>query len=270
MTRIERDLVSVKRTRALHRKSRRAVPFPVVALVGYTNAGKSTLFNRLTKAGVLAEDMLFATLDPTLRAIRLPHRGKVILSDTVGFVSDLPTMLVEAFRATLEEVIEADIILHVRDCAHEDWEAQNDDVNGVLAELGIDPIRTDAADGGRQRVYEVWNKIDLLEPDRRLALCNAAERRAPQNRPIIVSALTGQGVDELLAAVETRLAAGHITFDLAIDAADGLNLNWVYENSEVMGRREPDDHTVLLTIRAAPERAEAVRRRFGLEVLTRE
>ncbi len=154
MRRIERDLANVKKTRGLHRKSRRSVPYPIVALVGYTNAGKSTLFNRLTKAEVLAEDMLFATLDPTLRAVHLPHGSDIILSDTVGFISDLPTMLVEAFKATLEEVVEADIILHVRDMAHPDSEAQRADVNAVLDELGIKPQ-------GEKPVIEVWNKLDL-------------------------------------------------------------------------------------------------------------
>ena len=263
MNRIERDLASVKRTRALHRKTRRAVPFPVVALVGYTNAGKSTLFNRLTKAGVLAEDMLFATLDPTLRAVRLPHGARIILSDTVGFVSDLPTMLVEAFRATLEEVVEADIILHVRDIAHEDSDAQCADVNAVLAELGIDAAQAEAG-AAKQRVYEIWNKADLLEPDKRLALLNAAKLRPRATRPLVVSALTGQGIDELLAALETRLARDHCLVELRLDAADGRNINWIYENSEVVARRNGDDGSLFITVRAAPERAEALRRRFGL------
>ena len=161
MARIERDLDHVKRTRATNRKTRADVPFPTVALVGYTNAGKSTLFNRLTKARVLADDMVFATLDPTLRMLVLPHRGKTILSDTVGFISDLPTMLVSAFRATLEEVVSADLILHVRNIAHPDSQAQSTDVSAILADLGID-----VAD--HARVVEVWNKLDLLdEPEPR-------------------------------------------------------------------------------------------------------
>src|SRR5437660_5645454 len=154
--RIEDDLEKVKRTRELHRHSRRRVPYPIVALVGYTNAGKSTLFNRLTRAGVLSADMLFATLDPTMRAVDLPHGAKIILSDTVGFISDLPTMLVAAFRATLEEVIEADVILHVRDVSHEDTEAQSHDVAEVLRRLDVDP-------GDEQRLIEVWNKVDRLD-----------------------------------------------------------------------------------------------------------
>jgi GTPase len=262
MTRIERELANVKRTRGLHRKTRRAVPFPIVALVGYTNAGKSTLFNRLTAAGVLAEDMLFATLDPTLRAVKLPQGAKMIVSDTVGFVSDLPTLLIEAFRATLEEVLEADVILHVRDISHEDSDAQCADVKSVLAELGID---ADNSDGGRQRVYEVWNKADLVDPDKRLVLVNSAKRQPRVARPRIVSALTGQGIDELLAMLERQLAAAHVELGLSIDAADGRGLNWIYENSEVLTRLEGEDGRLDLTVRAAPERADALRRKFGID-----
>ena len=175
IAKIERELEGVKRTRKLHRDSRKRVPYPVVALVGYTNAGKSTLFNRLTRSGVMAADMLFATLDPTLRAITLPHGAKAILSDTVGFISDLPTMLVAAFRATLEEVIEADIILHVRDATHEDTAAQAHDVEEVLRALDIDP-------NDHERIIEVWNKIDRLDAHARAQLENVAARRA-ENRP---------------------------------------------------------------------------------------
>jgi GTPase len=223
------------------------------------------LFNRLTKAGVVAEDMLFATLDPTLRAVRLPNGSKVIVSDTVGFVSDLPTMLVEAFRATLEEVIEADVILHVRDIAHEDSDAQNSDVNSVLTELGIDSTANAASGAKKQRIFEVWNKIDLLDPDQRIALLNVAERQPRQSRPMIVSALTGQGVDDLLTALEADFTAEHKVFEICVDAADGRGLNWIYENSEVVARRALNDATICLTLRASPERAEAVRRKFGLD-----
>src|SRR6516164_2568067 len=169
IARIEAELEKVKRTRRLHRLSRKRVPYPIVALVGYTNAGKSTLFNRLTSATVLEADMLFATLDPTLRAVDLPHGSRVILSDTVGFISDLPTMLVAAFRATLEEVIEADVILHVRDISHDDSEAQSHDVGKVLTELGIEP--------DDPRLLEVWNKIDRLDSNQRERIFNFAERQ---------------------------------------------------------------------------------------------
>src|SRR5262249_22773539 len=193
VARIEAELDGVKRTRRLHRDSRRRVPYPIVALVGYTNAGKSTLFNRMTAANVLSADMLFATLDPTLRAVELPHGAKAILSDTVGFISDLPTMLVGSFRATLEEVIEADVILHVRDVSHEDSDAQSDDVRKILAELGIevdDP-----------RVIEVWNKIDQINSDERVRVFNRAERHQLRQRPLPVSAVTGEGLERLLNAI---------------------------------------------------------------------
>ncbi len=212
MTRIERDLEGVKRTRGLHRQSRRAVPYPIVALVGYTNAGKSTLFNRLTEAGVVAGDMLFATLDPTLRGVALPHGGRIILSDTVGFISDLPTMLIKAFRATLEEVLEADAILHVRDIAHEDAEAQHADVEAILAGLGINPAND-------RRLMEVWNKCDLLG-DAALAARRGAKRFSRGN-VVMVSALTGESLEDLRAAIETRLASGRIVFDIALDPANG-------------------------------------------------
>ncbi|HEU6442615.1 MAG TPA: GTPase HflX, partial [Microvirga sp.] len=181
MNRIERDLEGVVKTRSLHRTSRRRVPYPIVALVGYTNAGKSTLFNRMTKAEVLAENMLFATLDPTTRAIDLPHGEKAILSDTVGFISDLPTMLVAAFRATLEDVVEADILLHVRDVSHGETEAQAGDVATVLRELGIDP-------DDNRRIIEVWNKADLLSAEDRERLATASHRTGAERRPILISA----------------------------------------------------------------------------------
>ncbi len=258
MVRIEGDLEKVKRTRSLHRKKRSDVPYPVVALVGYTNAGKSTLFNRLTRATVLAQDMLFATLDPTLRDVKLPHGSRIILSDTVGFISDLPTMLVSAFRATLEEVIEADVILHVRDIAHEDSDAQSSDVEGILGDLGIDP-----ADHGR--LVEVWNKLDLLDPERAAIVANGARRRDSNDRPILVSALTGEGEERLLDEIEGRLAEGRAVIDLTLDPADGQGLAWLYEHAEVLRRNDgAASGAVSLTVRVPPERADQVRARFGV------
>src|SRR5579883_1692602 len=192
IARIEAELERVKRTRKLHRDSRKRVPYPIAALVGYTNAGKSTLFNRMTAARVLSADMLFATLDPTLRAVDLPHGTRIILSDTVGFISDLPTMLVAAFRATLEEVIEADVILHVRDVSHEDAQAQLQDVENVLRQLGVEP-RTEAVE--KPIVIEVWNKIDRLDAGERGRLANVAARRPAEQRPVLVSAATGEGIE---------------------------------------------------------------------------
>jgi len=257
MRSIEHELEKVKRTRGLHRKSRRAVPYPIIALVGYTNAGKSTLFNRMTQADVVAANMLFATLDPTLRRITLPHGSEVIVSDTVGFISCLPTMLVSAFRATLEEVLEADVVLHVRDLAHADMDAQLADVESVLADLGIDPR-------DETRVMEVWNKADLLDGDCLAGARNRSRSKSVERRPIIVSALTGQGIDDLSAALEARLAAEKIRFDIALDPANGAGFSWLHANTEVMCKDTNSDGTVRFTVRVMPDRAEAVRRRFLL------
>jgi len=255
IARIEGELDKVKRTRALHRESRKRVPYPIVALVGYTNAGKSTLFNRMTAATVLSADMLFATLDPTLRAVCLPHGNRVILSDTVGFISDLPTMLVAAFRATLEEVIEADVILHVRDLSHEDTAAQSRDVEKVLAELGIA-----AAD---PRLIEVWNKIDRLDADGHARLFNLAERQPPERRPVPVSALSGEGIDHLVTAIEARLAESRQTLEVALSPSDGAGLSWLYRHSEVLEKHMRADGQLAVTVRADADKAARVKAKFG-------
>ena len=238
IVKLKRELEAVKRTRELHRAARRRVPYPVVALVGYTNAGKSTLFNALTKAEVVARDQLFATLDPTMRQLRLPSGRSVILSDTVGFVSDLPHELVAAFRATLEEVLEADLLIHVRDAAHPDSEAQRDDVETVLRELGM----VEEVDRG---LVEALNKIDLLPPARREELINQMQRSvglAP------VSAISGEGVPELLAMIDEMLGAGRKLVEIAVPHADGAALAWLYRHGEVVERRDDED-AAHLTVR---------------------
>jgi GTP-binding protein HflX len=259
LAKIEAELEKVKRTRALHRDSRRRVPYPIIALVGYTNAGKSTLFNRMTRASVLSADMLFATLDPTLRAVELPHGSRVILSDTVGFISDLPTMLVAAFRATLEEVIEADVILHVRDVSHGDAEAQLEDVEKVLRQLGIDPKSDD-----KQAMIEVWNKVDRLDADAQARFANMVERREPEHRPVLVSAVTGEGLDALATAIEARLGAGRELIELALDPADGAGMSWLHRHTEVIHKALDDaSGRMAMTVRADPDKAKAVRARFS-------
>jgi GTP-binding protein HflX len=243
---IKRELEGVVRTRELHRKGRRKVPYPIVAIVGYTNAGKSTLFNRVAGAGVVAMDQVFATLDPTMREVRLPSGRRIILSDTVGFISDLPTQLVAAFRATLEEVVEADLILHVRDIAHAETEAQARDVAGVLGDLGID---TDAAHG---HIVEVWNKVDLLSPVTRAEAEAAARFRAPQ--PVLMSAVTGEGVARLLDTIDARLGAGDEVLTLTLPAHEGRLLAWLHENADVLAQ-EPDGEGGMTTrVRIASEK----------------
>jgi GTP-binding protein HflX len=239
IVRLKRELEQVRRTRGLHRSARRRVPFPVVALVGYTNAGKSTLFNALTGAGVHAEDQLFATLDPTMRSLRLPSGRRVILSDTVGFISELPTELVEAFRATLEEVSEADVILHVRDAAHPDSAAQRADVLGVLEGMVKDGV-LDAEWPARS--IEVLNKADLL---------GGIEQVPARDGAVAVSALTGEGLPELLAVVDERIASGMEEMEYLLPAADGARIAWLYEHGEVL-HREDEDERVRVAVRLLP------------------
>ena len=250
---IRKELEQVRRTRGLHRKSRRRVPYPSVALVGYTNAGKSTLFNALTGASVYAEDTLFATLDPTIRALPLPGGSKVVLSDTVGFISDLPTSLIAAFRATLEEVLEAELILHVRDIADKTTGSQRTDVNAVLSELGIE------AEGEPKRLLEVWNKADLLDD----AAMRRARNDARRSGAVLVSAATGEGLDALRSEIERRLNLSHETVEIALKPEEGSLSNWIYENCEVVGRAALGEGITSLRIRVPREKRERLARLAG-------
>ena len=245
---IRKELGVVVRTRDLHRKGRRRVHYPVVAIVGYTNAGKSTLFNRITGADVFAKQQVFATLDPTMREVRLKSGRRIILSDTVGFISDLPTTLVAAFRATLEEVIEADLILHVRDIAHVETDNQARDVEAVLSELGIDTISAES------HILEVWNKIDLLSPVTRHEAQSAAQWA--ERKPALVSAVTGEGIAALLDAIDGRLGHADAIVEVLIPAHEGRLVNWLYEESEVLAREDLETGEVKAKVRIAAEKKE--------------
>jgi len=243
---IRRELAQVVRTRELHRAGRRKVPYPVVAIVGYTNAGKSTLFNKVTGAGVLAKDQVFATLDPTMREVKLASGRRIILSDTVGFISDLPTMLVAAFRATLEEVVSADLVLHVRDIAHAESDAQRRDVEQVLADLGLSAGQADS------RIIEVWNKIDLLDPVSREEMMAGA--RWAEVPAVPVSAVSGEGLDALLTTIDSRLGAADEIVELTLAHQDGRLLSWLYENGQVLERSDGDGAEIACRVRIAREK----------------
>ena len=249
---LRKELNTVVKTRALHRAGRRKVPYPVVAIVGYTNAGKSTLFNYLTGAKVFAKQQVFATLDPTMREVRLSSGRRAILSDTVGFISDLPTMLVAAFRATLEEVISADLILHVRDISHPETIAQAADVDKVLEDLGID-TKSD-----RGHIVEVWNKADLLSDEERQVVVSSAcfESR----RPCVVSSKTGEGMERLLATIDRHLGKGDQIFRIEIPAIEGRLLHWLHEHGEVIERTTGEDALTTYTVRIAAEKHGAFQR----------
>ena len=252
ITKLKGELEQVKRTRLLQRKNRDRTPFPSVALVGYTNAGKSTLFNRLTGSSVVAADLLFATLDPTLRRLTLPSGGDIILSDTVGFVADLPTQLVAAFLATLEEVISASLILHVRDITHDETELQASEVYKTLAELGI-------GIDSKIPILEVWNKIDLLPDERRDELSTQSAAHAH----VSVSSQTGEGCEDLLAHIESLMAAFKKPLQFHVKFEDGEGQNWVYRHADILEKTQ-DEEGIVFTVRMSPDRAAQARNRFTI------
>jgi GTP-binding protein HflX len=264
IVRIEEELLTVATRRRLQRENRRKTAAPVVALVGYTNAGKSTLFNILTKAEVFADNRLFATLDPTLRRLELPQGTEAILSDTVGFVADLPTTLVAAFRATLEEVVEANLILHVRDIAHADSEAQAKDVAAVLTELGINPDEP-------AKILEVWNKIDLIAPERRPARLQPERSDGAKHAPeiVAVSALTGEGLPELLDAIERRLSQGHDIYRVELSGEALGQLHRLYELGEVLERTDSVEGATTARVRIPKDFASRFQRTFPMARLVK-
>jgi GTP-binding protein HflX len=257
--RIKRELEAVKRTRGLHRRARQRVPYPVIALVGYTNAGKSTLFNRLTGSRVGARDQLFATLDPTMRLVALPSGRQAILSDTVGFIAQLPTDLIAAFRATLEEVQTADLVIHVRDIAHPESSAQQADVLEVVHDLGLEHLI------GEGRLLECWNKVDLLSEEDAARMAADAARRP---EVVLVSARTGQGLDDLLAELDRRFASTAQVVELDLNASDGAGLAWLYRHGTVLSRCDRGERTLLKVALEPADQARASER-FGLATLDR-
>jgi GTP-binding protein HflX len=275
ITRLKRELETVTRTRSLHREARRRVPYPIVALVGYTNAGKSTLFNTLTDAEVTARDQLFATLDPTMRKLKLPSGRNAILSDTVGFVSDLPHELVAAFRATLEEVLEADVIIHVRDVAHPETEAQKRDVEQVLTQLGIETVdgRSTFIAGARlpraaegheatRPLIEALNKIDMLEADAREAVGASAARNS---REVALSALTGEGTDDLLNVVDRELGRRRKALEINVPLNDGETIAWLYRRGEVLARTDGEQDALLTVLLDDADTARLQKRGFDMQ-----